>query len=45
MIGYVSTHSGIFYMHAKVHNPGNVGVRSACGQILIGDRHLHRARC
>ena len=40
MIGHVSDHSGIFYMHAKVHNPGNVGIRNACVQILIGDRRL-----
>ena len=44
MIGCVSAHSGIFYMHAKVHNPGNAGIRNACVQILIGDRHLHCAQ-
>jgi hypothetical protein len=36
MIGYVSNHSEIFYKHAEVHNPGNVGIRNACVQILIG---------
>jgi hypothetical protein len=43
MIGYVSAHSEIFYMHAKVHNPGKCRHRIPCVQILIGDRQLRWA--